>query len=421
METDTKITEKDLSTLRELAERQAEIARLPVQKTTIEMWRRMNRLEPGKPMVWVNEIPWSELETEEKLQLQTSTPFCRDIESQFRRTIYQWKHFRGDMVVEPKFYCPIEIKDSGFGLQIQEQTILQGPGHISSHHYEPVIREEGDIKKIKTPEITVDQETTEHNYYTLQKIFGDILPVEKIGRPGFWFSPWDILVMWWGVQEALMDLVLRPEMVHQVMDRLVQAYLGMLDQYENLNLLSLNNGNFRIGSGGLGFTDLLPQPGFNPDHVRTKDLWGCATAQIFSEVSPEMHLEFALKHELRWLERFGLNYYGCCEQLHRKVEILKRIPNLRRISMSLRANVEEGASALGNKYIFSWKPNPAVLATDAWNPEAVRTELRQTLEILKSHGCIAEIIMKDISTVRYQPQRIWEWTQIAAEVSEEFA
>jgi len=29
--------------------------------------------------------------------------------------------------------------------------------------------------------------------------------------------------------------------------------------------------------------------------------------------------------------------------------------------------------------------------------------------------------MKDISTVRYQPQRLWEWAQIAAEVTEKYA
>jgi hypothetical protein len=29
--------------------------------------------------------------------------------------------------------------------------------------------------------------------------------------------------------------------------------------------------------------------------------------------------------------------------------------------------------------------------------------------------------MKDISTVRYQPQRLWEWAQIAAEVTQKYA
>ncbi len=29
--------------------------------------------------------------------------------------------------------------------------------------------------------------------------------------------------------------------------------------------------------------------------------------------------------------------------------------------------------------------------------------------------------MKDISTVRYQPERLWEWSRIAMEVAEQFA
>jgi hypothetical protein len=32
-----------------------------------------------------------------------------------------------------------------------------------------------------------------------------------------------------------------------------------------------------------------------------------------------------------------------------------------------------------------------------------------------------ELIMKDISTVRYEPKKLWEWAKIASEVAEEFA
>ena len=69
-------------------------------------------------------------------------------------------------------------------------------------------------------------------------------------------------------------------------------------------------------------------------------MWGCSNAQIFSEVSPEMHWEFALEHDLRWLERWGLTYYGCCEPLDRKIDLLRRIPNLRKISVSPWCNTE---------------------------------------------------------------------------------
>ena len=78
--------------------------------------------------------------------------------------------------------------------------------------------------------------------------------------------------------------------------------------------LTLNNENVYIGSGGFGFTDELPQPGFD-GRVRLKDLWGSASTQIFVDVSPAMHEEFALQYEARVLNRFGLVTYGCCEPL----------------------------------------------------------------------------------------------------------
>jgi hypothetical protein len=250
-------------------------------------------------------------------------------------------------------------------------------------------------------------------------VFGDILPVRKVGKKHIWFAPWDELICWWGVQEAMLDLILRPEMVNEAMSRLVAAHLSELEQWEALNLLARNDDNTRIGSGGYGYTDDLPGEDFAPQHVRPQDMWGCATAQIFSEVSPEMHWEFALRHELRWLERWGLSYYGCCDPLDGKMDIVRRIPNLRKVSMSPRVNLDRAVKAVGTDYVFSRKPNPAILAWDTWRPDIARQELREFLE--KARGCHVEIIMKDISTVRYQPQRLWEWEKIAMELAQEFA
>jgi hypothetical protein len=202
------------------------------------------------------------------------------------------------------------------------------------------------------------------------------------------------------------------------MERLIQAYSGMLDQYENLNLLTLNNRIYRTGSGGLGYSDELPQPDFNPKKVKATDLLGFATAQIFSEVSPQMHKEFALNYELRWLERFGLNYYGCCEALNKKIDIVKKIPNLRKISISPWANLEEAVLQIGDSYILSCKPTPSILAVESQDPEKARRDLINILE--KTKGCYVEIIMKDISTVRYQPQRLWEWAKIANEATQNY-
>ncbi|MBL7220938.1 MAG: hypothetical protein ISS69_12540, partial [Phycisphaerae bacterium] len=127
----------------------------------------------------------------------------------------------------------------------------------------------------------------------------------------------------------------------------------------------------------------------------------------------------ALRHEMRYLERWGLTYYGCCEPLDIKMDILRKIPNLRKISMSPWVDPERSASRVGGDYVYSYKPNPAVLAEDRWRPEQAREDLVRYLDATRS--CHVEIIMKDISTVRRQPQRLWEWEKIAMEVVEDFA
>jgi hypothetical protein len=142
-------------------------------------------------------------------------------------------------------------------------------------------------------------------------------------------------------------------------------------------------------------------------------MWGCSNAQIFSEVSPQFQWEFAIEHDLRWLDRWGLNYYGCCEPLDGKADLLKRIPRLRKVSVTPWCKTERAVELIGPHWIMSRKPSPAVFAEDHWNPARARRDLRDFLD--RAQGCHVELIMKDISTVRREPQRLWEWAQIAME------
>ena len=100
-------------------------------------------------------------------------------------------------------------------------------------------------------------------------------------------------------------------------------------------------------------------------------------------------------------------------------EELRRIPNLRKISMNYRIRLSRAVQNIADRYVFSYKPNPAVFANDRWFPDAARAELRTVLA--RARGCHVELVMKDISTVCYQPQRLWEWSRLAMEVAHEFA
>jgi hypothetical protein len=95
---------------------------------------------------------------------------------------------------------------------------------------------------------------------------------------------------------------------------------------------------------------------------------------------------------------------------------VRMIPKVRKVSMSAWVDQELGASEIGGDYVFSRKPNPATLATDDFHAEQVRADLKATKEVCERHGCPLEIILKDISTVRYDPARLSEWAKVAMEV-----
>ena len=46
----------------------------------------------------------------------------------------------------------------------------------------------------------------------------------------------------------------------------------------------------------------------------------------------------------------------------------------------------------------------------------VRNDLLATVKLCEANGCPLELILKDISTVRYDPKRLFEWGRVAMEI-----
>ena len=187
----------------------------------------------------------------------------------------------------------------------------------------------------------------------------------------------------------------------------------MLDQLEEHGLL--------CGSQSLvhctgAYTEELPATGYDPGKPRTKDLWMFGLAQMLGSVSPKMFKEFEVDYTGRICERFGLVYYGCCDPLHDRMDQVRMIPNVRKVSMSPWVDEERGAAEIGGDFVYSRKPNPVLVAMDRFDPDQIREDLIKTREICTKYGSPLEFILKDISTVRYEPERLSEWASIAMQV-----
>jgi len=415
-----KLDRDEEEVLKTLGDEIARIAASPAHAENARLWRRLNDLDRERPMVWINEIPWHEMNVDDELTLRCRGAWARELETTLRRTIYQWRHMPGDMVVNPWLDSPLALHSTDFGI-VEDVDIVRtdSANEIVSRHFKVQIRSPEDIEKIQMPTVTHSAKTTEVVYETMRELYGDIMPVRKLGQTHIWFTPWDYLIRWWGIEEAMIDMIDRPEMVHSAYERMVEAWMTELDQFEAQGLLSLDNGNIRIGSGGYGYVSDLPKTQADSSPVRPSDMWGCSNAQILASVSPEMHWEFAMEHDLRWMRRWGLNYYGCCEPLDRKVALLERIPGLRKVSVSPWNDYKRIFSGIGPRWVASVKPNPAIFLDVEWSEEAARASIDGILDLAAAEGVAVELIMKDISTVARKPQRLWAWARIASEAVRE--
>lgn len=406
-------TRTDIAILRDLGTQVAEIAAQPAQQQTIGLWKRLNGLKPARPMVMIDQIPWHEMNVDDALTLRTVDPACQAVETDLRRTLYRWKYLRVDSVIEARLTVPPVLTGTGFGLGIEEdRAVSDRDNDVVSHCYHDQLAMSEDLEKLQVPQIQYDTAATEARLAQWREVFEGLLEVEVAGEVPM-FNIWDLIVMWRGAENVLVDLYDRPEHLHQLMRRATDAYVARVEQLEALGLLASRNRWVHCTGA---FTDELPAPGFDAARPRLRDTWACGMAQIFSSVSPAMHQEFELDYLNPIYARFGLVYYGCCEPLHGKLDIVRRIPNLRKISMSPWTDQAVGAEGIGRDFVFSRKPSPAFLAVDSWDAAAVTRDLHETVATCARYGCPLELILKDISTVRYQPQRLWEWAERAMQV-----
>jgi len=414
-----KIVTSDLNILRDLAKRVSEIAHSPLNEERRELWYKHNSLQKTRPLVLIESgIALNELVKESVLKCQEG--WARGLELGFLRTIYHYENIDDDNVVEPYITCNWNVGVSGYGVEIKFEHGDSGT-ELSSYRWDPPIKDiKRDFDKLHPRTVSVDREGTLAWKAHLEETFDGILPV-KI-RGGFW---WTVGMTWTAIQHiGLENLMLfmydDPEGLHRLMAFFRDDHIAFAEWLQKENLLSLNNENDYIGSGSRGHCRELPQPDWKEgDPVRLKDLWVLSESQETVGVGPDLFSEFIFPYQLAVIEKFGLCYYGCCEPVHSRWNVLKQIPILRSVSISPWCDEEYMVSEIGRDYVYSRKPNPSYISTRHFDDDVIRNDIRQTLNVARD--CNVEIVMKDVHTLSGDPERMARWVRLTREVINEFS
>ena len=165
---EVKLSPKDTDILRRLAGELAEVAALPIHKERAMLWQKLNDRESVRPMVWINEICWQEMDVDGELTLQTEHHWAQEQEREMRRTLYQWRHLPGDMIVSDFLACPLAIHSTDFGLIDDVEIRTTDPeAEIISRHFRIQIHDFADLEKITMPVVTHNKQATECYYQAM--------------------------------------------------------------------------------------------------------------------------------------------------------------------------------------------------------------------------------------------------------------
>ena len=405
---------KDVELLRELARRYVEICSKDIQKERRDLWRMHNSLKKTRPLIYVrcfatwHEIPESRLECED--------PFFQQHEKFLRQMIFQ-DTLGDDYVPEPwitQRAALVTPPEGPWGVRYGRIPSTEKGGAWKN---DPPLKRLEDVSKLARPRHLIDEEKTSRAVSRLRDAVGDILQVNVDRSPfhGHWHG--DIstyLGNLRGVEQIMWDMVDNPGWLHELLGFMRDGILGAHEAAEAAGDWHLSNHR----NQAMPYAEELADPAPDGPSVGRENLWVFMASQELTLVSPQMHDEFMLRYQIPIMEKFGLAAYGCCEDLTHKTGILRKIPNLRRISVTPRADVRKSAEEIGADYVISWRPNPAEMVCCGFDPEHVRGVVKDAMEACK--GLHVDITLKDVETVENEPERLRRWVECVRRVSDDY-
>jgi hypothetical protein len=410
---------RDVRILRDLVKQYVDLACKPIQEERRQLWSDLLSLRRTRPLVLATYGMWNVWcrEVFGDNTLKCEDPLLRAHERNLRMAIFH-DPIGDDFILEP-WIGEEAVKDGAWGrLFGVEQRLTDKPAEGGAGAYMPVLKDWSDMAKLKPVRHRIDEEATVRKVGALKEAIGDLVEIDVNRGPvysGFMADiSWNLATLR-GLEQMMVDMYESPRQLHALAAFIRDATLAAQDAAEAAGDYGLNC----HGMQEMPYSRDLEWPRPNVRPRLRRDLWCFCAAQEFTLISPKMHDEFLLRYQMPIIRRFGLAAYGCCEDLTRKIDMLRQVPNLRLIAVTPRADVRRCAQEIGTDYVISWRPNPADMVCCGFDEGKIGRIIREGMEACMGlHVCIH---LKDIETVEGDPSRLARWVRIVRRIGDEYA
>ena len=402
----------DRCILRDLARRYLDICRRDVQRERRDLWRRHNSLRRTRPLIYVRAFAWQEMP---QSHLVCEDGLARHYENFFRDRLFH-DSFADDHIYEPWVAvgaAHILPRDGIWGLPVEWIASDQPRG---ARRWIPPIREPEDMARMVAPHHVIDEVATARRVAEVADAIGDVITIHVDRSPAYRTWNGDIstqLAYLRGLEQVMWDMMDRPAWLHELVGFMRDGILRTHDEAEAAGHWTLANHE----NQAMPYAEELADPAPNGPSVTRDRLWYFCASQELAAVGPTQFEEFMLRYQLPIMSPFGLVAYGCCEDLTRKIDVLRRVPNLRRIAVAPSANVARCVEQIGTDYVVSYRPSPADMVAYGFDPDRIRGILRRDLAACRA--CHVDITLKDVETVQSDPDRIRRWVEVTRSVVDE--
>ena len=395
----------DIGILRGLAARYAEAASDPRYDELRKRWSEHNGLASTRPLFCLRP-DGAEREVPEVMHRECEDDFYYPFEHQLRFGL--WRHsYPDDYVNEPWLSVRAAFKHTGWG--VGSESVRDGYSFKITDY---PLKTLDDIDKLVPPRHEIDEAATADTYERICDAVADLIDVDLDRSPCYnvWSADLSSDLGWLrGIEHFMLDMHDAPEKLHRLLAFMRDGILAAHQQAEDAGDWGLSASTNLT----MPYVTGLPAPAANVRGVSRKDLSWFTPSQEFTLVSPAMHEEFLLQYQLPIMEQFSLVAYGCCEDLTNKIDMLRQVPNLRRIGVAPVADLAKCVEQIGTDYSISWRPNPAEMVCVGFDEDRVRRIISEGLAI--GRGTHFSIVLKDVSTIEGEPHRLTRWAEICRE------